>query len=99
MRISDWMSDVGSSDLCDGDGTTEPAPTSPPPYGWGNLCGQGTWHYEETNGVPGLQAGGFFVAEFPDCDTEIPLPPEAGGPVGTGCIIFNELIEDRKSVV
>lgn len=41
-------------------------PVRPPPPFWGRQFGEGTWMYEETNGLPGLQAGGFgIVCEGP----------------------------------
>src|SRR5688572_17074632 len=49
-----------------------PIPTS------GFLTGEGTWTYEETNGVPGLQRGGEVSYDGfwpPDCNRDFPDDP------------------------
>lgn len=61
--------------------------TSPPPYGWGARFGEGTWTYEETNGIAGLQAGGssfVLLQETPGCGTVPCLFFSADDPVEDG---------------
>lgn len=58
-------------------------PTIPPPHRWGYMFGEGTWEYEEANGIPGLQAGGFAII------------PGVCTPVGTPCLWWVEYVQDE----
>lgn len=59
-------------------------PVRPPPFLWGFMFGEGTWRYDETNGLPGLQAGALATA--------IPGTPGCGT---IPCIIFGEQVYDE----
>jgi hypothetical protein len=66
-----------------GCGYDEAPPVSPPPVMWGFIFGGGSWFYEEQNGLPGMQAGGFgIIPETPGCGT---IP----------CIIFDDPVNDE----
>ena len=64
----------------EGCGYSVAPPAMPPPVQWGRQFGEGTWLYEESNGLPGLQAGGLSM---PICLGE------------NVCVLGGEQIEDE----
>lgn len=62
-------------------------PTTPPPYLWGWQFGEGSWHYRETNGLPGLQTDSTkgAIYENPGCGFLGVVP----------CVLFYDQVGDE----